>query len=156
MAHRVGEGPEFPTAQNVGYTRLPHRRHETGGEDGRDVLQFYTPTEPQAKGLFEWWMNTAYDDFVQTVPKMLEYGGSSTGPATDLLLIGRNLAELLDMHDAPDSILMELGTWFYMQGKVARLVADYKQKRAGKSDTWFDSTIYSLMARRIQEVGQWP
>lgn len=153
VVHDIGEGPEL--VREAGFTNMPHRRHEKGAE-GRDVLQFFTPTSPVAKNLFEWWMNTAYEDFVGTVPKMLEYGGVSTGPATDLLLIGRNLAELLDMHDAPDALLMELGAWFYMQGKVARLVSDYKQKRAGKSDTWFDSTIYSLMARRIQQVGQWP
>lgn len=105
--------------------------------------------------LFEWWMGTAWRDFVKTVPKATEYGGNA-GPATDLLLIGRNLAELCGMHDAPDSLLMELGVWFYMQGKVARLVADYQQKRPGKADTWFDAEVYAKMARRIQETGSWP
>lgn len=106
--------------------------------------------------LFGWWMDTAYEDLVKTAPKAAEYGGRSAGPATDLILIGRNLAELLDMHDAPDSVLMELGVWFYMQGKVARLVADYQQKRPGKADTWFDAEVYAKMARRIQAAGQWP
>lgn len=104
----------------------------------------------------EWWIGVAVSDFIKTIPKAIEYGGHSTGPATDLLLIGRNLAELLDMHDAPDAVLMELGCWFYMQGKIARLVSDYKQKRSGKPDTWFDAHIYAMMARRIQDTGQWP
>lgn len=112
--------------------------------------------DERGQKLLEWWMHTAFSDFMATVPKMLEYGGTSDGPATDLLLIGRNLAELCDLHDAPDAVLMELGCWFYMQGKVARLVSDYKQRREGKPDTWFDATIYTMMARRIQEASQWP
>lgn len=121
-----------------------------------DVLAFPVPTGEAEAALYKWWMGLAHADFQATVPKMLEYGGHATGPATDLLLIGRNLAELLDMHDAPDDVLMELGCWFYMQGKVARLVSDYKQRRPGKPDSWFDAEIYARMARRIQETGQWP
>jgi hypothetical protein len=123
------------------------------GERWIEVIQDGNDRENE---LLWWWIKTAVEDFTATVPKMLEYGGYAEGPATDLLLIGRNLAELMDMHDAPDSVLMELGCWFYMQGKVARLVSDYKQKRPGKPDTWFDATVYALMARRIQDTGIWP
>ena len=132
---------------------------ETTDKDGRTPLEYQVrDVELDDAGieLLHWWLVGSMSDFLKTVPKAMEYGGHASGPATDLLLIGRNLAELLDMHDAPDSLLMELGCWFYMQGKVARLVSDYKQKRPGKRDTWFDAEIYAKMARRIQEKGQWP
>ncbi len=121
---------------------------------GRMVRQWACP-EGVDEELFQWWMDCSYEDLARTAPKAAEYGGTA-GPATDLLLIGRNLAELCGLHEADDALLMELGVWFYMQGKVARLVADYQQKRPGKADTWFDAEIYAKMARRIQETGQWP
>lgn len=114
-----------------------------------------TQLEPRSQELLEWWMHTAFEDFMATVPKMIEYGGTTEGSA-DLQLIGENLATLLDQHDSTDAVKQEMGCWFYLQGKIARLVTDYKQKRAGKSDTWFDASIYTMMARRIQERGQWP
>lgn len=123
--------------------------------NGKVTITVDYQTDREAE-LLAWWLCTAAADFDKTVPKMLEYGGSGEGPAVDLQLIGENLASLLDMHDAPDAVKMELGCWFYMQGKVARLVSDYKNGHPGKADTWFDAAIYAKMARRIQEVGQWP
>lgn len=130
--------------------------HAGGGEDDPMVvvarLQFSSEKE---RDLAVWWLSTVCQDFEATVPKMLEYGGHQEGSA-DLQLIGENLATLLGMHDAPDAVKQELGCWFYMQGKVARLVSDYQQHRPGKKDTWFDACIYAMMSRRIQEVGRWP
>lgn len=111
---------------------------------------------PGNEDLFFWWMHTAIEDFQKTVPKATEYGGSKIEGSADLMLIGENLAMLVGMHDASDAVKQELGCWFYMQGKVARLVSDYQQHRAGKADTWFDAEIYAKMARRLQETGRWP
>lgn len=105
--------------------------------------------------LVEWWLSTAMNDLLQATPKAAEYGGAGEGSA-DLRLIGDNLAELLGMRDAGDAVKQELGAWFYMQGKVARLVSDYQQHKPGKPDTWHDATVYSMMARRLQETGRWP
>lgn len=138
----AGSGPEFPPLRVDSRVGAGHSHH---------VMPKGANPE-----LFHWWMDTAYEDFIKTLPKADEYGGREQGPATDLFLIGRNLAELCGMHDAPDAVMMELGCWFYMQGKVARLISDYQQQRPGKPDTWFDSSIYAKMARRIQETGQWP
>lgn len=110
---------------------------------------------PEARELLKWWIFTATRDAERTIPKMFEYGGGAEGSA-DLQLMGENLATLLDMHDAPDAVKQEMACWFYLQGKIARLVSDYKAHRAGKGDTWFDAEIYAKMARRIQEHGQWP
>lgn len=106
--------------------------------------------------LFEWWLATALSDFRDAIPKAHEYGGNVEQGSADLQLIGENLATLLDMHDAPDAVKQEMACWFYMQGKVARLVSDYQQGRTGKADTWLDATVYAMMARRIQVEGRWP
>jgi hypothetical protein len=118
-------------------------------------IRIKRPADERESNLLSWWIATAVADFDRTVPKALEYGGSSEGSA-DLQLIGENLATLLGMHEATDAVKQELACWFYMQGKVARLVSDYQQHRPGKPDSWFDAQIYAVMARRIQETGNWP
>jgi hypothetical protein len=130
-------------------SRLPKRRAVD------NTILFTLPEDAQASELFEWWMHTSFEDFVATVPKMLEYGGGGQGSA-DLQVMGDAQAELIGMHSAPDAVKQELGVWFYTLGKVSRLISDYKNQRSGKADTWFDISIYAKMARRIQEVGRWP
>lgn len=105
--------------------------------------------------LVEWWISTATDDLLSAVPKAHEYGGSQGGSA-DLRLIGANLAELTQREGVPSAILQEMGVWFYVQGKVARLISNYQHGEPGKADTWLDTSIYSMMARRLQATGQWP
>ena len=114
----------------------------------------YTIPEGQ-EAIFMWWMDTAYHDFNKTMPKAQEYGGSGVGSA-DLRVIGRNQAELLGWDPIDMAVAEEIGCWFYLQGKTARLISDYQVRRRGKPDTWFDSTVYTMMARRLQEVGRWP
>lgn len=109
--------------------------------------------DPQT--LQEWWVSTVRDDIAKTGPKTREYGGANDGSA-DLRTMGYALAELCGMHDVPEPVKLELACWFYALGKVSRLVSDYKQGRPGKPDTWFDLSVYSMMARRIQETGSWP
>jgi hypothetical protein len=121
---------------------------------------FQLPEDPTARGLFEWWINTAFEDFVATVPKMLEYGGdpNQRPGSADLRIIGESLMELLgwEVTTENQAVAQELACWFYTLGKGGRLISDYQQRKPGKSDTWFDKTIYSMMARRIQQVGRWP
>lgn len=110
-------------------------------------------TTPEATEI--WWQRIAQEDFAKTIPKVVEYGGTQEGSA-DLQIMGFALAELTNNHDAPEAVKQEMACWFYVLGKVARLVSDYKQGKPGKSDTWFDITVYSMMARRLQEAGRWP
>lgn len=105
--------------------------------------------------LFHWWLDTALMDLAKTAPKTAEYGGRGEG-SSDLRVMGDALAELCDMRDAPEAVKEELACWFYSLGKVSRLISDYKQGQAGKPDTWFDLSVYSMMARRLQQVGRWP
>jgi hypothetical protein len=105
--------------------------------------------------LEEWWLTTAIDDLQATVPKAEEYGGTGGGSA-DLRVMGDALGEFANLTSAPLAVRMELACWFYCLGKIARLISDYKAGRVGKPDTWHDMTVYTMMARRLQEVGQWP
>lgn len=123
--------------------------------DVTTVLTFSeAPSGPLVEAA-EWWMSTAGKDFMAAVPKALEYGGTQGGSA-DLRLMGDNLAELLGWRGISDAVKQELAVWFYVQGKAARLVSDYQQKRPGKADTWYDLSVYSMMARRLQAVSRWP
>ena len=107
------------------------------------------------EGLYRWWLSLASADAEKTAPKVVEYGGQSTG-SSDLRVMGYALAELADMHDAPEPVKLEMACWFYALGKISRLISDYKQGNHGKADTWFDLSVYATMARRIQETGSWP
>jgi hypothetical protein len=102
-----------------------------------------------------WWLHVSMGDYEAALPKVSQYGGAGGGSA-DLRLIGDNLAELMRWRDADDAVRQELGVWFYVQGKAARLVSDYQQQRPGKADTWHDLSVYTMMARRLQDTGQWP
>lgn len=102
-----------------------------------------------------WWRETAQHDYEAALPKIAEYGGAGEG-SSDLRVMGDALAELCGMHDAPDAVKQELACWFYALGKVSRLISDYRQGKSGKPDTWHDLTVYSMMARRLQETGRWP
>ncbi|HKN42661.1 MAG TPA: hypothetical protein VJW23_01960 [Propionibacteriaceae bacterium] len=102
-----------------------------------------------------WWITTATKDLDATRGKTHEYGGSGGGSA-DLRVMGDALGELCGLHDAPDEVRQELACWFYALGKVSRLISDYKNGKPGKADSWHDLTVYSMMARRLQETGRWP
>lgn len=138
-------------------TRLPSRK--IVNEDGTPVLIMRVPTDPESAELFEWWMHTAFEDFVATVPKMLEYGGSTSRKGSaDLRLVGEAQMELLEwpVTDENLAVAQEIGVYNYCIGKLGRLISDYQNRRKGKADTWFDISIYAMMARRIQSVGRWP
>lgn len=110
---------------------------------------------PEPGSLADWWVFVAGEDAAATAPKIDEYGGLGEGSA-DLRTMGYALAELAGLHDAPEPVKLELACWFYALGKISRLISDYKQGKPGKGDTWFDLSVYSMMARRIQETGNWP
>lgn len=131
----------------------------------KDGMKFsYDAKSDREQMLFEWWMTTAFEDFLKQAPKMEEYGGDVVAQlvadkepenSADLTVMGDALAVLL--HWTPRSpVALELSVWFYLLGKIARLISDYQAQRPGKQDTWHDITVYSMMGRRIQEVGRWP
>src|SRR5215831_12853727 len=81
--------------------------------------EFHVPIPEGDLGrLMTWWLNTALEDFNKTVPKALEYGGSTKDGSADLIDIGEGLALLLSWEDVDTAIKQELGTWFYAKGKL--------------------------------------
>lgn len=106
--------------------------------------------------LLKWWLNTTLNDFNSTVPKMEEYGGQDgTQGAADLRIMGDSIATMLGWGGFTH-VALEMACWFYVLGKVGRLVSDYQARREGKDDTWHDISVYAMMARRIKETGRWP
>lgn len=97
--------------------------------------------------LEDWWMETAKADLLAMGPKVEEY------TASDLVLMGQFLEHWLGI---PAGSGTEAACVFYLLGKVARAVAAYKEGRLPSIDTLHDSTVYSMMMRRIREVGGWP
>lgn len=120
-----------------------------------DYLCFRVPESDLESTLFHWWLVVSYMDFQRQTPKMHEYGGRHDSGSADLAVMGDALAVLLGWSSSR-AVAMELALWFYCLGKIGRLISDYQQRRHGKDDTWHDLTVYSMMARRIQEVGRWP
>lgn len=105
--------------------------------------------------LAAWWRGTSDRDYTETVPKMEEYGADGR----DMVEIGRTLAQFsgISPQDGidPDAFYGNLGVWFYQVGKIARIGEDLRAGRLPKYDSLFDQTIYSLIARRFSEFGQW-
>ena len=121
----------------------------------RLTLEIDPSWDKATRDAFKWWVRTAALDFHESAGKIHEYGGVGEGSA-DLRVMGFNQAELLVWREASEATRQEVAVWFYLQGKIARLISDYQQQKPGKSDTWFDITVYSMMARRLQAVGRWP
>lgn len=110
------------------------------------------PPMSQLEELEDWWMKTAKADFEMMLPKLKRYG------AYDLKIMGAEIAHLTGVVRGVQlsALAEELAIWFYVSGKVARLQAEYEQGLPGDPDHWVDTSIYSFMARRIQEAGGWP
>lgn len=111
--------------------------------------------EARTPELDRWWSATTRNDMRQAIPKIDEYGGTLEGSA-DLRVMGFALSELRMPPGSSPEVQQEVACWFYALGKVSRLISDYNQGKPGKPDTWHDLTVYSMMARRIQEAGRWP
>ena len=94
-------------------------------------------------------METARQEVEKVAPKAVEYG------STDLLWIGRTLAFILD-RDVTDEEAVELGIYFYAEGKMARWRDAIKRAARVSDDTLHDTGVYVRMAQRNRAVGGWP
>lgn len=112
-----------------------------------------TPT-PAQQELVTWWLDTAGGDIDSSIDKIVEYGGS--GPAVDLIEVGRRLADLGNLRGQTIEELTELGIAFYLSSKVSRWFAAIKEGRRPSDDTLLDIVYYGMMARRNRAVGGWP
>lgn len=109
----------------------------------------------EAADIAEWWAKTALADAEKTVPKAVEYG------AADLDVMGQFMVALIcdKFIGADEKELMQVGremaTAFYLMGKLGRMVGAYQQGMRPSDDTLFDTSVYSMMLRRIRETGTW-
>lgn len=109
----------------------------------------------EAADIAEWWAKTAMADAEKTVPKAVEYG------AADLDVMGQFMVALIrdKFIGADEKELMQVGremaTAFYLMGKLGRMVGAYQQGMRPSDDTLFDTSVYSMMLRRIRETGTW-
>lgn len=106
--------------------------------------------------LVGWWEQLAESDAGKTAPKAIEYG------AADLDIMGQAMVSLGgDLWNGASqeeklAIGREMACAFYALGKVARVFSAFQQGRRPSDDSWFDITVYSVMARRIRQNGEWP
>lgn len=110
--------------------------------------------EATIDSITKWWAITAESDARITAPKAAEYG------AADLAIMGKAMEGLFPGIDRfppeeREKIGLEMAVAFYTLGKAARLFGGYEQGRLPGDDSWFDLTVYPLMARRIREIGYW-
>lgn len=100
--------------------------------------------------ILEWWRNTSETDAQRTIPKLIEYGSS------DLKIMGAAMRELLDNGEQLDEATgIELAIGFYLLGKIARIFGAARDGKRASDDTLFDTTVYSMMLRRVREFGEW-
>lgn len=110
--------------------------------------------EATVESITKWWVAQAEEDARITAPKAAEYG------AADLAIMGKAMESLFPNLEAMpaeerEKVGLEMAVAFYALGKIARLFGAYQQGRLPGDDSWFDLTVYSLMARRIRSVGYW-
>lgn len=82
-----------------------------------------------------WWMEMAKQDYERFVEKARAYGSH------DLELMGATLMKMGAL-DGEEAALA-----FYAEGKIARIMSAIASGRNPSDDSWFDLTIYSMMAR---------
>lgn len=109
----------------------------------------------QATDIAEWWAKTAMADAERTVPKAVEYG------SVDMDFMGQFMVALVKdkFVGADDAELMRVGremaTTFYLVGKIGRMIGAFQQGMLPSDDTYFDTSVYAMMLRRIRETGGW-
>ena len=115
----------------------------------RDIqknLMARVTAESKDSPLEQWWMADARQQLDATVAKMAEYG------AGDLDAIGHTLGNMVT--NPPPVSFTELGIYFYIVGKLARITDALQHGRAPSDDTWFDLEVYTKMVRAIR-AGKW-
>jgi hypothetical protein len=107
--------------------------------------------------LLTWWIDVTMNDLRATLPKMAEYGGvDGQEGSADLIVMGDAQAELMGHHDMPSAWKQALACWFYLLGKVARMVSNFKRRDWPKQDTVHDARVYLMMIERLAAKGRWP
>lgn len=145
----AADQPPLPTKGVT--TVTPEEQAAVAAEKARTRAQ---EIEATIESVTKWWLTTAEADAATTAPKSAEYG------AADLAIMGKVMEALFPgiatyPAEQREAIGIEMAVAFYVMGKVSRLFGAYEQGRLPTEDTWFDITVYSMMARRTRSVGYW-
>lgn len=111
------------------------------------LIKVPTP-EAIEEDLRAWWETTSEHDLEETVPKAVAYGSES------MVEYGRTLGRLSGRR-LSDAEALEWAIFAYMQGKMGRWLAALQRGERCDGDTLKDLTVYSKMARKVQETGMW-
>lgn len=107
---------------------------------------------PEDESRIAYWYNQQNDaDRNMALSKRRDYGSA------DLVLMAagmRILAES-DAWTPTDKQAMEMALGFYQLGKVARKFGAWAQGKDPNIDSDVDLGVYSMMARRVRETGEW-
>lgn len=126
---------------------------------GEDILPRVGLAVPEVEGMDEhwlkialtnWWIDLAHEEVDRVVPKAVEYG------STDLMEVGRQLANVMGWDGLGHEEHTELGIYFYLLGKLARWTDAVRERRRPSDDTLHDIGVYVRMAQRTRAVGGWP
>jgi hypothetical protein len=99
--------------------------------------------------LLTWWAELSRADAEKAALKAEEYGSD------DLRQIGRTLARCMGRLPAVSDV--ELGIYFYVLGKLARITDAIQHGRMPSDDSWRDLETYARMVRRTRATGgDWP
>lgn len=133
----------------------PHRTPPIGGSVPADQS-----VEDRVIDITAWWIGLAKEDAATTAPKAIEYGASDLdimGKAMEGLFAAVRRARGLPALDSSSlaAIGREMAVAFYALGKAARLFGAYERGELPGEDSWFDLTVYSMMARRIRATERW-
>jgi hypothetical protein len=126
-----------------------------GSDDNSSTL------DEVAGDLADWWQQVAEQDAERAAEKAAEYGQLDLeimGTAMVGLVRGtpgrtERIAEMTS--DQQRRLGLDMALAFYELGKVARTFGAYAAGRMPSDDTWHDTTVYSMMARRVRETGSW-
>jgi hypothetical protein len=154
--HPIAGDPDYHTGALVACDTKYCKRIVEAFMDDQDAEE--GEREAMARQLNEisgWWVQTAMNDAEQTLPKAIEYG------AVDFDIMGQFMVALVNdklKGASPDEkarIGREMAVTFYLLGKLGRMVGAYATGVMPSDDTLFDTTIYSMMLRRIRGTGTW-
>lgn len=101
-----------------------------------------------------WWMAHAAADVERALRGLREYSSSDLAIMGDAMRqVGAVPNRALFRDDTRFGVLSSIG--FYVLGKVARWLGSLGQGTMVSQDTLLDVVVYTMMARFVQEHGEW-
>lgn len=95
--------------------------------------------------LKDWWLSVAQSDAEMAERKAAEYGSE------DLEHIGKTLRRMMKVEPRVSNV--ELGIFFYLAGKMARITEAIRTGAAPSDDSYRDLEVYARMVRRTRVTG---